>query len=332
MHLERERLLAAPAALAQAYLTRETTLGFVMRASRFLIDRQDGTTIQAYRWAPDGPTRAAVQIAHGLVEHAGRYERLAGALTQAGYVVYASDHRGHGPNAAPPDRGHFADAGGWRKCLDDLWTVNRRIAADEPDAGIVFLGHSMGSLLGQQFIAEHGDAFAGAVLSGSSGAPPPILPLGRLLARFERWRLGRRGHSAILRQLIFGDFNKPFRPARTDFDWLSRDAAEVDKYIADPLCGFPFSAQLVIDLFDALNPLAGAAMTKRIAKALPIYIFSGARDPVAANLEELGARYRAAGLDVTMKIYPDARHEMLNETNRDEVTADLIAWLAATTR
>jgi len=298
-----------------------------MQASRFLLDRDDGAKIQVYRWAPDGAPRAAIQIAHGLCEHAGRYERLATALTAAGYLAYASDHRGHGPSAAPSDRGFFAEADGWRKCLDDLWAVNRRLAADAPGLKIVFFGHSMGSIMGQQFIAEHGEALAGAALSGSNGPPPAILPLGRLLARFERLRLGPRGHSPVLRQIIFGEYNKAFRPARTDFDWLSRDEAEVDKYLADPLCGFPFTAQLAVDLLDAIGPIASHTTIARVPKTLPIYIFSGARDPVGANLQGLMDAYRRAGLAVTAKIYPDARHETLNETNRDEVVADLLAWI-----
>ena len=298
-----------------------------MQASRFSLDRDDGAKILIYRWAPDGSPRAAIQIAHGLCEHAGRYARLAEALTRAGYLVYASDCRGHGPSAAPADLGFFAEANGWRKSLDDLWAVNRRLAADAPGSKIVYFGHSMGSIMGQQFIAEHGEALAAAALSGSNGAPPAILPLGRLIARFERWRLGPRGKSALLTQLIFGEYNKPFRPTRTDFDWLSRDPVEVDKYIADPLCGYPFTVQLAVDLLDALGPVSSAATVARVPKSLPIYIFSGSRDPVGPNLEGLIESYRGAGLDVTTKIYPDARHETLNETNRDEVTADLIAWI-----
>jgi alpha-beta hydrolase superfamily lysophospholipase len=298
-----------------------------MQASTFAIVR-DGAAIFVRRWTPESPPKAIVQIAHGLAEHSARYERLAAALSDAGYAVYASDHRGHGPACAPADLGLFAEEDGWRKCIDDLWAVNRRIAADFPRAPIVFMGHSLGSIMGQQFIAEHGGELAGAVLSGTSGSPPAILPLGRLLARFERWRLGPHGHSAILRKMLFEDFNKPFKPARTDFDWLSRDPAEVDKYIADPLCGFPFTVQLAVDLLDALGPIAARETVARVPKALPIYIFSGARDPVGGQLDGLIKAYRDAGLTrVTTRIYPDARHEMLNETNRDEVTADLIGWL-----
>jgi alpha-beta hydrolase superfamily lysophospholipase len=299
----------------------------VMQSSTFAIVRE-GAAIFVRRWAPDRPPRAAVQIAHGLAEHSARYERVAAALTSAGYAVYASDHRGHGAACAPADLGFFAEENGWRKCLDDLWAVNRRIAADFPRLPIVFMGHSLGSIMGQQFIAEHGADLAGAVLSGTSGQPPAILPLGRVLARFERWRLGPRGHSAILRKMLFEDFNKPFKPARTDFDWLSRDPAEVDKYVADPLCGFPFTTQLAIDLLDALGPIASKDTVARIPKTLPIYIFSGARDPVSANLRSLVKAYGDAGLaKVTTRIYPDARHETLNESNRDEVVAHLIGWL-----
>lgn len=298
-----------------------------MRSKTLLIER-DGGAIFVRRWSPEGAPRLAVQIAHGVAEHSARYERLAAALTEAGYLVYASDLRGHGPQCPAADRGFFADVEGWRRCLDDLRAVNCRIANDLPGFPIVFMGHSLGSIMGQQFIAEHGADLAGAVLSGTSGTPAAVAPIGRLIARVERWRLGPRGHSALIHKLLFEEFNKPFKPARTNFDWLSRDAAEVDKYIADPLCGFPITVQLAIDILDALGPIADKRMIARIPKTLPIYIFSGARDPVGAKLRGLIDSYRDAGLThVVTRRYPDARHEMLNEVNRDEVTADLIAWL-----
>ena len=298
-----------------------------MQSSTLTLER-DGASIFVRRWLPDGAPSACVQIAHGLAEHSARYQRLAAALTGAGYAVLASDHRGHGPHCATADLGFFAAADGWRKCLDDLWAVNRQVAADLPGLPIVFMGHSLGSIMGQQFIAEHGEALAGAVLSGTSGSPPAILPLGRALARFERWRLGPRGHSAILQKMLFEDFNKAFKPARTEFDWLSRDPREVDKYIADPLCGFPFTTQLAVDLLDALGPIASKETAARVPKTLPIYIFSGARDPVGVGLQGLIDGYRDTGHGkVTTSIYADGRHEMLNEINRDAVTADLISWL-----
>ena len=303
-----------------------------MKSGTVSIER-GGRAIFARRWAPDGAPRAAVQIAHGLAEHSARYERLALALTKAGYVVTANDHRGHGPNCPPADLGFFAGANGWRECLDDLQAVARRIGVDFPGLPLVFFGHSVGSFLGQTHIAEHGAELAAAVFSGTSGPPAAMLPIGRRIAGFERWRLGPRGKSPLVQSLLFGELNKPFKPARTPFDWLSRDPAEVDKYISDPLCGFEVTTQLAIDLVGALGGLASPETAARIPKTLPIYIFSGSRDPVGAKLQGLIDVYRAAGLTrVTTKLYPEARHETLNEINRDEVTADLVAWLDANVR
>jgi alpha-beta hydrolase superfamily lysophospholipase len=303
-----------------------------MRSSSFTLIASDGVALGISLWLPESQPKAVVQIAHGLAEHAGRYARLAAALTADGWAVYASDHRGHGRTApAPEDLGFFAAAQGWRKCLDDLWRVNRRIAADFPGVPIVLLGHSMGSIMAQHFIAEHGDVLAGVILSGASGKPSPLALAGRLVARLERIRLGARGRSAFLHALSFGAFNKAFAPARTSFDWLSRDAVEVDKYCADPLCGFRASTQLWIDLLDAVGEASGRSRLRRIPKHLPIHVIAGGSDPVSAGtktLEPLLTAYRAAGLErVTHRFYDNARHELFNETNREEVTRDLIAWL-----
>ena len=202
------------------------------------------------------------------------------------------------------------------------------IAKEQPGVPIVFLGHSLGSFLGQDFVSRHSGALAGAVYSGSSGKPPAIATLGRLIARAERLRLGKRGKSQLLGQMWFGAYNKPFAPARTEFDWLSRDDKEVDAYVADPLCGFPLTTQIAIDVLDALPSLSTPQSLAPIRKDLPIYVFSGERDPVGANIQGLIADLRGAGFTkLTTRIYPDARHETLNELNRDEVTRDLISWL-----
>ena len=299
-----------------------------MPGSEFDFRADDGQTLLARRWLPEGPPRAVVQIAHGLAEHSARYARLAAALNAAGYAAYANDHRGHGPKAAAADLGHFADEGGWDKVVGDLWTLNRLIAAEQPGTPIIFLGHSLGSFLGRGFIAEHSDALAGVALSGSNGKPPAIATLGRLIAREERLRLGKRGKSNLIFQMWFGEFNKPFKPARTAFDWLSRDEKEVDAFVADPLCGFPFTTQLAIDVLDALPYVTSRKSLAAIRKDMAVYVFSGERDPVGANIKGLIQDLKAAGFtELTTRIYPGARHETLNETNRDEVTRDLIAWL-----
>jgi alpha-beta hydrolase superfamily lysophospholipase len=301
-----------------------------MAGSEFELRTDDGQSLLARRWLPEGRPRAVVQIAHGLSEHSARYTRLAAALNAAGYAVYTNDNRGHGPQAAPADLGHFADDGGWGKVVGDFWTMNRLIAKEQPGVPIIFLGHSLGSFLGQEFVAEHSDALAGAVYSGSSGKPPAIATLGRLIARAERLRLGKRGKSQLLGQMWFGAYNKPFAPARTEFDWLTRDEKEVDAYVADPYCGFPFSTQLAIDVLDALPSLSSPQSLARIRKDMPIYVFSGERDLVAANIQGLIDALKSAGFTkLTTRIYPGARHETLNETNREEVTRDLIDWLDA---
>jgi alpha-beta hydrolase superfamily lysophospholipase len=299
-----------------------------MAGSEFDFRADDGQTLLGRRWLPEGAPRGVVQIAHGLTEHSARYARLAAALNSAGYAVYANDHRGHGPKAAPADLGHFADRGGWDKVVGDLWTFNRLIAAEQPGAQIVFLGHSLGSFLGRGFIAQHSDALAGVALSGSNGKPSAIATLGRLITREERLRLGRRGKSDPVIQMWFGEFNKPFKPARTPYDWLSRDEKEVDAFVADPLCGFPFTTQLAIDVLDALPRVTSRKSLAAIRKDLPILVISGERDPVGSNLQGLIADLKAAGFArLTTRIYPGARHEPFNETNRDEATRDLLAWL-----
>lgn len=303
------------------------------RFASITLPAADGVGLFVYRWLPEAPPKAVVQIVHGMGEHGGRYARLAAAPTAAGYAVYANDHRGHGRTArGRDDLGFLAERDGWRKCIDDLWLLNRRIAADHSGRPIVMLGHSMGSFMAQQFMSEHGDALAGVVLSGSTGKPTPLAVAGRLIARLERLRLGPRGKSPLLQRLAFGPMNRVFEPTRTPFDWLSRDPAEVDKYAADPLCGrFRASVQLWIDLLDGWAKLTRPARLACIPKYLPIYIIGGTRDPVSGNgkgLEKLVTAYRKAGLQrVTHRFYPEARHELFNEINRDEVTHDLIAWL-----
>ncbi|HVG92631.1 MAG TPA: alpha/beta hydrolase [Alphaproteobacteria bacterium] len=303
-------------------------------ASTFTLTTPDGVDLFVYGWLPSERPKAVVQVAHGLAEHAARYARLAGALNGAGYAVYANDHRGHGRTVkSAADLGWFAERDGWRKCADDLWQLNRHIAATHPAMPIVLLGHSMGSTLAEQFMGDpdRGNALAGVVLCGANGKPTSLAKIGGAITWAERLRLGARGRSKLVQSLTFDAFNKKFAPARTAFDWLSRDPAEVDKYVADPLCGFPATVQLWIDLLEGWSAVSRAAHRKRVPKALPLYLIAGGRDPVSGNTRQLGpwmAEYGAAGLlNLAHKFYPDARHELFNETNRDEVTADLIAWL-----
>ena len=308
-------------------MTDEATLN-----STFTLVSADKVALFVYRWLPRAAPKAVIQIAHGLFEHAGRYARLAGALTRAGYAVYAGDHRGHGKTVSmPEDFGFLAERDGWRKCADDLWGLNQHIAADHPGLPIVLIGHSMGSFMAQQFISEHGEALSGAVLCGSNGHSRWLIGTVRIVACVERLLFGPHGRSALVHSIIFGSFNRKFEPIRTEADWISRDSAEVDKCIADPLCHFRPTLQLWIDVLGALTEIGKPARLAHIPKHLPIYVIGGTRDPVGAKgkgIEQLLTAYRVAGLQrVTYRSYPEARHELFNETNRDEVTRELLAWL-----
>lgn len=296
-----------------------------------ILDR-DGVRLRLRRWAPAGRPRAFVQIAHGLAEHSGRYDRFARALVAAGFAVMAHDHRGHGQTAArPKDRGFFAERDGWATVLADLDAVQAVGRSLWPEVPVFLFGHSMGSFMVQDLVTRSGADLAGAVLSGSNGSRPP--PGARSLAAFERWRLGPRGRSGLIHALAFGAFGRKISDRRTDFDWLTRDPAEVDAYAADPRCGFVATVQLWTDLLEALARLGGDGHRSRVPKGLPILSVAGTADPVSNGGKGIGPLldgYRRAGLaDVTDRRYDGARHELLNETNRAEVTADILAWLDA---
>ena len=289
----------------------------------------DDHHVQAYLWEPDAEATTVVQIFHGLGEHAARYGRFADAATAAGYAVCAHDHRGHGPQAETI--GNFAPHDGWRLLVDDARLVFEALEARFPGRPILLLGHSMGSFIAQSYTMRFGGDLRALILSGSTRPNRVLARVGGWLARFESWRLGKTGRSALLDKLGFGAFNKPFEPARTEMDWLSRDPAEVDKYVSDPLCGGPYTAGLWRDLFVGLLEVSDRKRLQRIPRELPILITGGADDPVggADGMRQLIRSYEAIGHDrVSLRVYAEGRHEMLNEINRDEFTSDLLAWTA----
>jgi alpha-beta hydrolase superfamily lysophospholipase len=285
-------------------------------------------SIPLYVWEAGGEPSAVIQIFHGLGEHAARYNRFAKAATARGFAVGAHDHRGHGPETEHP--GLYAPSHGWQLLIDDGHLVTDFLRDRYPGKPVVLLGHSMGSFIAQTYAMHFSEEIAVMILSGSTWPARLQIVPGRLLAGFMSLLRGRRGKSAMLDNLGFGAFNRPFEPARTEFDWLSRDTDEVDKYVADPLCGGPNTIGLWCDFLGGLLEVSSRDALQRIRKDLPILITGGSDDPVGGSkgMLELADAYQASGhLSVDKAIYANGRHEMLNETNRDEFTADLLTWI-----
>ena len=281
-----------------------------MQENTITVATADGIELQTFRWAPEGSPRAVVQVQHGLAEHAARYRRFGQALTGAGYLVYAPDGRGSGRTAA----GRYGQWGpdGWPGWVDDLARLNARIRQDNPGLKVALFGHSMGSFASQQYVLDHSGDIDALVLSGTT----EVSGLAAMLDSDEPADLSA--------------FNAPFEN-RTGYEWLSRDESEVDAYVADEACGF------AAPKLTGIATLAQAADPQRLAgirSDLPILLVSGSDDPLAgggAAVETVAQRYLDAGVrDVQVRIYPRARHELLNETNREEVTADVMAFLNRT--
>jgi alpha-beta hydrolase superfamily lysophospholipase len=304
-----------------------------MREEHFQLQDPEGIQLFTYAWHPDAdtPVIGAVQIAHGMTETAARYKRFAKALTDAGFVVYANDHRGHGKTAADFKELGYIGENGFEWMVHNMKQVNEQIQANHAGLPIFLFGHSMGSFLTQWYMSLYGESISGAILSGSNGKVSSAIHMGILLAKREMKKKGPKALSEALTKLTFGSYNKPFHPVRTKFDWLSRDPEEVDRYINDPYCGGVFPASFYYYFFKGLLEIQKPQTQQRIPKTLPVLIVSGDKDPVGRfgkGVRQLYETYQALGLqDVTCKLYEGGRHEMLNEINRDEVTQDLLRWL-----
>jgi alpha-beta hydrolase superfamily lysophospholipase len=282
-------------------------------SARFTYPAEDGLEIVGYRWDPAGQPRGAVQLTHGMGEHVQRYSALAGTLTDGGLVVYGQDHRGHGATARSADELGQLGPDGWTQLVEDIDLLVSRIYDEQPGLPLVLLAHSMGSFAVQQYLLDYSGRVDAVVLTGTTALDllEPALDLDK--------------------PIDLAAFNAAFEPARTEFDWLSRDEAVVDAYLADPRCGFGIDTDAAKAMFAGARRMADPDQVAAIRPDLPVYIAAGELDPVNANLALLNVladRYRAAGLtDVTVRTYPGARHEILNETNRDEVVASILDWI-----
>jgi alpha-beta hydrolase superfamily lysophospholipase len=311
-------------------------------------DCDDGTKLFLRRWLPpenSGQSKPALvlHIVHGMAEHGLRYRRLAEKLTTRNIAVWAADQRGHGKTADTgvndPGRGgrlgHCADRRGFDRVTDDVRAINSVIRKTYPNTPLVVLGHSWGSFITQNYIEKYSaepPGIDGCVLSGTRGPGGVVIAAGIPLMNLFAFFCGRRNGSEAARSVADGPYSKPFRPNRTPFDWLSRDEREVDAYVNDPLCGQLCSTGFYRDMISGLNRIHKPAAMSRIRTGLRVYVIGGSQDPVGnmgASPTALVNKYRSLGIkDLEFVLYPGARHETLNETNREEVMDNLVSWIS----
>ncbi len=285
-----------------------------LTCKQFEMTSTDGLQIACARWSNRKPPRGLLQIAHGMGEHIGRYQTLIEELAHAGLVVYGNDHRGHGRTArSPKELGDFGP-GGFNLMVKDMVRLSLKAKEENPNQPLILLGHGMGSFAAQQYVLKHSDLIDGLVLSGS-GALDGLARLARSAQPGENF------------------LNASLMPARTPFDWLSRDPEVADAFMRDPLYFGTLQPASMQSFLAAAPQLANPRRLRSIRRSLPIYLFSGSEDPVGERLEGLRLlmdRYRSAGLwNISHHFYPGGRHEMLNEINSQEVQTNLLLWISS---
>jgi alpha-beta hydrolase superfamily lysophospholipase len=282
--------------------------------------------------APDKPPKAVVQIAHGIAEHIDRYDPFMLFLAENGYLAVGNDHLGHGLSAQDKeDIGFFAEKNGWTYVVDDMKALRDQVREEYHDIPYIFFGHSMGSFLTRTYLIRYPEQYDAAILSGTGQQSPALINAGFIASNLLTLLNGPRGDGKLLNDIAFGSYTKKIEHPRTAFDWLSVDENNVDRYIADPRCGFICKCSLYRDMMSGLKFLTRQSNIDKMNKEAPVYFMSGAEDPVGdygAGVEKAYQAFCNAGLhDVTMKLYPGGRHEMLNEVNREEVMQDILNWL-----
>jgi len=291
----------------------------------------DGASLAVYTWLPEQQPKAVLHIVHGMAEHALRYDDFAKTACKRGFAVVASDHRGHGKTGAKSSlMGYLADGDGFSRVVEDQKEINAEIQNRYSALPVVIVGHSFGSFVTQEYIERYGTTVKAAVLIGSAG-PNPSVAVASLLANLNCALKGRKSVAKFMNTLVFGSYNKRIKHPHTAFDWLSRDESEVKKYIDDEYCGFVCTAGFFQDFIRGLKRLHTQATLKGIPTGLPVLITAGSEDPVSnygKTLKNLYHIYQNIGIqDVTLKLYEDGRHEVLNETNKEAVKADILGWI-----
>ncbi len=302
-----------------------------MMRTHFYYPSAGGGTIHGCCWEPEGKPLAIVQIVHGIAEHIGRYEEFASFLTDHGILVVAEDHMGHGGSVGEGDiQGYFI--GGWFRAVQDTYRLLCNTHMDYPDVPYFLFGHSMGSFMVRTLLAKYPNSgISGAVLSGTGWTHRGLINTATAACTVVGKRIGYEKSNPMLTAMAFGTYNNKIEHRRTEFDWLTRDPKIVDAYIADPMCGFPATAGLMKDMMAGLRYIQEPAHLARMRKMLPVLFISGSDDPVGGygkGVRQVVQAFQDAGMeDVSCKLYPLCRHELLNEINKEEVMAYVLQWL-----
>ena len=303
-----------------------------MMKNTVFVEMDDGQKVALHTWLPDGEVKAVVQLCHGMAEFSMRYDRFGEMLAKNGIAFYAHDHRGHGETAGCIENlGYLADKDGFQRVVLDVRNLVKKAHEDFPGKKVFIFGHSFGSFVTQSFIEQFGDEISGAVICGSAGPRPVSIGFGLILANIIGAVKGKKSKATLLDGIAFGAYNKLIKDAATPFDWLSRDPAEVKKYADSPYCGFVCTNSFFKDMFTGLSTIHKPENMKKIPVNLPVFLIAGTADPVGnygKTVVNLWKIYKANGIsDLQIKLYKDARHELLNETNHEEVEGDVLNWL-----
>jgi len=301
-------------------------------AQVFTFPSADGIhTISAREWLPEGEVRGVVQIVHGVAEYVGRYADFARFLNGHGFVVCGEDHLGHGQTVTDGKYGYFGPKDGWSVLVRDIHRLRELEGEKYPGVPYFILGHSMGSFLTRTYLIDYPGTVTGAILSGTGQESAATVAMGKAVAGALCAMKGPEHVSALVDRLSLGAYNQKFAPNRTSADWISRDEQVVDTYLADPLCTFKPTVGMFRDMMGGLQYIGRQENVNRMDLATPVYFFSGDQDPVGAmgaGVKKVYGMFRKAGVrDLELKLYPQGRHEMLNELNRREVYTDTLIWL-----
>ena len=306
----------------------------MVKEQEFYYPSSDGIhQCYAHEWSPGTKPRAVLQIVHGVAEYIQRYAPFASWLAEQGFIVVGEDHLGHGRTVDDGKFGYFGPKDGWSLVSRDVRKLRTLEGEHYPDLPYFILGHSMGSFLTRTYLIDWPGTVDGAILSGTGQEGSATVAAGKLVCSLFCSLRGTDGHSGFVDSLSLGAYNKQFSPNRTTADWICRDEAVVDAYLKDPFCTFQPTVGMFRDMMGGLQYIASPKNLKKMYKTTPVYFFSGDRDPVGQNgagVKKVAGLFRSAGCtDVTVKLYPNGRHEMLNETNRQEVWQDVASWLEA---